>query len=327
MSRKNRLSIILTQQRFNFKGVIFTNVCEGGMGPYMQLKGMKKVREKLPGYPGWRLAFVPLLMFGMALLGLAFLLLIDILPRILVQMSFLALVEPLLPIVAMVILLYIGLRLVWEVWRKRDKLQAEKGELAYQRVIPRGISGIGLLFACLVHMFVSVRSLPPGPPVNDLTTLFSQSLLPFCGVPIEIDVPLRILLGSFFVLLGLLTMRRAILTFGIDYMIVIYLYFPDESEIQRREIYSIIRHPTYFAGVLLGLSAMLFRMSIYAIVFFVLFYAAWKAQISVEEKELVERFGEGYADYMKKVPELYINPGDFGTYVRFLLGRSEDNEH
>jgi protein-S-isoprenylcysteine O-methyltransferase Ste14 len=296
------------------------------MGLEMHLKGMEKVRKKLPGYPGWRLAFVPLLMLGMAVLGLAFLLLLDILPRILVQMSFLALVEPMLPIVAMAILLYIGLWLVWGVWRKKDELIAEHGELAYQRVIPRGISGIGLMFACLVHMFVSVRSLPPGPPVNELTTLFSQSLLPLVGIPIEIDTPLRIVLSSFFAFLGLLTMRRAVLTFGIDYMIVIYLYFPHESEIQQREIYSIIRHPTYFAGILLGISAMLFRMSIYAIIFFVLFYAAWRAQISVEEKELVERFGEGYSNYMKKVPGLRVNPGDFGTYVRFLLGRSEESE-
>jgi protein-S-isoprenylcysteine O-methyltransferase Ste14 len=107
-------------------------------------------------------------------------------------------------------------------------------------------------------------------------------------------------------------------------MIVIYLYFPDESEIQQQEIYSIIRHPTYFAGILLGLSAVLFRMSVFTSIFFVLFYAAWRAQISVEEKELVERFGEGYSEYMERVPGLRIRPRDFGAYVRFLLGRSED---
>ena len=290
----------------------------------MQLKGMDKIREKLPGYSGKRLALLPLLMFGMAMLGLVFMLFLDILPRMLVQLSFLALIEPFLPIGGMAILLVIALWLVWGIWRKRIELQAELGELAYQRVIPRGISGIGLLFGCLIHMFVSVRSLPPGPPVNELTTLFSQSLLPLIGIPNEIEVPLRIVLGSFFVLLGLLTMRQAVLTFGLDYMIVIYLYFPDESEIQQREIYSIIRHPTYFAGILLGLSAVLFRMSVFTIIFFVLFYAAWRAQISVEEKELVERFGEGYSEYMERVPGLRIRPRDFGAYVRFLLGRSED---
>jgi hypothetical protein len=203
-------------------------------GLEMQLKGMEKIREKLPGYAGRRLALLPLLMFGVALLGLTFLLLLDILPRILVQLSFLALIEPLLPIGGMTLLMGIGLWLVWGVWRKRSELQSELGELAYQHIIPRGISGIGLLFGCLVHMFVSVRSLPPGPPINEITTLFSQSLLPLIGTPTEIDITLRIILGGIFVTLGLLTMRRAVLTFGVDYMIVIYLYFPDESEIQER---------------------------------------------------------------------------------------------
>jgi len=295
------------------------------MVPEMNLKGMEKVREKLPGYSGWRLALLPLLAFGMASLALASLLLLDILPRLFIQLPVLALIEPLLPIFGMALCFAIALWLIWGVWRKRNELQSEFGELAYQRVIPRGISGIGIVFGSVTHAFLSVRSLPPRPPINELTTQFSQSLLPLVGVPTEIDVPLRMIFGGFFVLLALLTVRRAFLTFGVDYMIVIYLYFPDESEIQEREIYSILRHPTYFAGILLGLGALAFRMSIYAAVFFVLIYFTFRAQISVEEKELVERFGEGYSEYMKKVPGLRVNPGDFGTYIRFLLGRSEDN--
>ncbi|MFW9847055.1 MAG: methyltransferase family protein, partial [Candidatus Thorarchaeota archaeon] len=141
-----------------------------------------------------------------------------------------------------------------------------------------------------------------------------------------IDIPLRVILGGSFLLLGLMTIRSAFLTFGVDYMMVIYLYFPEESEIQQREIYSILRHPTYFAGVLLGISALFFRMSIYSIIFFVLIYLTFRAQISVEEKELVERFGNGYSEYMKKVPGLRVRPRDFGAYARFLLGRSRDGE-
>ncbi|MHA2004009.1 MAG: hypothetical protein ACW960_07880, partial [Candidatus Thorarchaeota archaeon] len=75
----------------------------------MQLKGMEKIREKLPGYSGKRLALLPLLMFGTAMLGLVFMLFLDILPRMLVQLSFLALIEPFLPIGGMAILLVIAL--------------------------------------------------------------------------------------------------------------------------------------------------------------------------------------------------------------------------
>ncbi|MFX1332557.1 MAG: methyltransferase family protein, partial [Promethearchaeota archaeon] len=292
------------------------------MGQEMHLKGMEKVREKLPGYSGKRLALLPLLALGTALLTLAFLISLDILPRLLVQLPFLALIEPLLPICGMTLCLAIALRLIWGVWWKRSELKAEFGELAYQRIIPRGISGIGMVFGSVFHAFMSVRSLPLGPPMNELTVLFSQSLLHLVGIPVEIDIPLRVILAGFFLLLALMTVQRAFLTFGVDYMIVIYLYFPDESEIQKREIYSILRHPTYFAGVLLGIAAMFFRMSIYSIIFFVLIYLTFRAQISVEEKELVERFGDGYSEYMKKVPGLRVRPRDFAAYARFLLGRS-----
>lgn len=296
------------------------------VGLEMHLKGIEKVREKLPAYSGKRLALLPLLASGMVLLTLAFLIALDILPRLLVQVPFLALIEPLLPICGMTLCLAFALRLIWDVWKKRSELKAELGDLAYQRIIPRGISGIGIVFGSVFHAFLSVRSLPPGPPVNEITILFSQSLLPLIGIPVEIDILLRVILAGFFLLLGLMTVRRAFLTFGVDYMIVIYLYFPDESEIQQREIYSILRHPTYFAGVILGIAAMFFRMSIYSIIFFVLIYLTFRAQISVEEKELVERFGDGYSEYMKNVPGLRIRPKDFGAYARFLLGRSRDRE-
>ncbi|MFX1441757.1 MAG: hypothetical protein ACFFFD_16070, partial [Promethearchaeota archaeon] len=195
------------------------------MGQEMHLKGMEKVREKLPGYSGKRLALLPLLALGTALLTLAFLISLDILPRLLVQLPFLALLEPLLPICGMTLCLAIALRLIWGVWWKRSELKAEFGELAYQRIIPRGISGIGMVFGSVFHAFMSVRSLPLGPPMNEITVLFSQSLLHLVGIPVEIDIPLRVILAGFFLLLALMTVQRAFLTFGVDYMIVIYLYF------------------------------------------------------------------------------------------------------
>jgi len=44
-------------------------------------------------------------------------------------------------------------------------------------------------------------------------------------------------------------LARAISVFGIDYMAVVYLYFPEESEVIENETYSVLRHPTY-AGLI-----------------------------------------------------------------------------
>ncbi|MFX1607322.1 MAG: methyltransferase family protein, partial [Promethearchaeota archaeon] len=108
------------------------------------------------------------------------------------------------------------------------------------------------------------------------------------------------------------------LTFGIDYMTVVYLYFPEESEIQENEIYSVIRHPAYLGGVILGLAGLFFRFSVYSILMWFTVYLAFRAQIWKEEKELVERFGEGYKEYREQVPALLLRPSKAGAYFRFL---------
>jgi protein-S-isoprenylcysteine O-methyltransferase Ste14 len=108
------------------------------------------------------------------------------------------------------------------------------------------------------------------------------------------------------------------MTFGIDYMAVVYLYFPEESEIQDHAIYSVIRHPTYLGAALLGAAGLFFRFSVYSILFFVIIYLILRFQISREEKELIERFGNGYDDYRKRVPALLVSPSKIREYFRFL---------
>ena len=42
---------------------------------------------------------------------------------------------------------------------------------------------------------------------------------------------------------------------------------------------------------------------------------------AVEEKELIERFGDSYIEYRKKVPALFVRPKKIGVYLKFLAGR------
>jgi len=60
-------------------------------------------------------------------------------------------------------------------------------------------------------------------------------------------------LSLLLLIIGLLMIYRAIATFGFDYITVVYLYFPEESEIQRNEIYSVLRHPTYAGAIIIRL--------------------------------------------------------------------------
>jgi protein-S-isoprenylcysteine O-methyltransferase Ste14 len=284
----------------------------------MQLKGMDKLREKLPGYPGRRIFLLPLRGAIGAILAYSFLILLDILPRLFPDIVVLYLLEPLLPVLGSLFIGSLAVFLIATIWKKREPMKVEFGDLAYQRVIPMGATGVVLIPAVIFHGATSIRSLPPVPPVNDLTIQFSQSLLPLIGITGQVDILVRLFLACFFTLVGMLVIRSAILTFGIDYMTVVYLYFPEESEMQEHEIYSVVRHPTYMAGIILGGAAMFFRCSVYSILIFIIAYLIFRVHLLREEAELIERFGEGYGEYKKNVPGLYVRPRDLRTFIRFL---------
>jgi protein-S-isoprenylcysteine O-methyltransferase Ste14 len=276
--------------------------------------------EKLPAYPGRKLALLPLGAALVSLLGYLFLIFLDLLPRFFGDIEFLAMIEPFLPILGSLLIMPLAFMLIGQVWNRRQRMKAKLGDLAYQKMLPRGLAGVFLLPPLIFHQLTSIRSLPPAPPLNDLTIQWSQSILPNMGIPPELEVWVRVIVSSVVFILGILTMRSAILTFGVDYMAVVYLYFPEESEIQDHEIYSIVRHPTYFAGILLGIGALVFRFSVYSILMFFIVFALFWFQARREEKELVDRFGESYKEYMNRVPRLYIRPKDIRLYFSFLRG-------
>ena len=284
----------------------------------MHLKGIEKLREKLPDYPGNRIGLFPLIGLLAAIGGYGFLIILDILPKIFRDNLFLGIIEPLMPILGSLFLATLGFWLIGEVWSKRDSMKAEHGDRAYQIMIKKGAVGVFMIPPLVFHAATSIRSLPFGLPVNEITRLMSQSLLPFLGVPTIIDIAIRVTLSAVFIILGMLTVKSAFLTFGIDYMTVVYLYYPEESEIQNHEIYSVVRHPTYLAGVFLALAAFFFRFSVYSFILSLIAYLVFRLQIRREEIELVERFGEGYREYMQNTPALFARPKDWKTFFRFL---------
>ena len=288
----------------------------------MKFKGIDKLREKLPAYPGKRIFLLPLRGVVGAVLAYSILILIDILPRLFPDMALLVILEPILPILGTLFFGILAVQLIALLWKKRNQMKQEYGDLAYQMMIPKGVMGVMLIPSVIFHAATSIRSLPFGVPVNDWTTQFSQSLLPLLGIPSEIDVLLRLILSGVVVILGLLVIRSAILTFGIDYMMVVYLYFPEESEVQNHEIYSVVRHPTYMGGVILAVAAMVFRCSVYSILLGIIGFLIFRVHLFREEAELLDRFGEGYGDYMKNVPALHVRIRDLKSLVKFLRVRA-----
>lgn len=288
----------------------------------MHLKGIDKLKEKIPKYLGWRAKGLGLMLLLAFVTALILMLFVDSLARIFPHVSFLVLVEPILPILGVLLCELIAFWLVWGVWHNRDRYVAELGEFAYQRAMPRAFFGISWIIAICVHIYVPIDTLSAGTPVNPITAMLSKSFLSFLGMPIGFDLAIRII-GSFFcIIIGLLTIRSALFTFGIDYMALVYLYYPAESQIEQHEIYSVIRHPTYFGALTLALGGLWLRFSVYSLVLFLMFLFGFMVHtFFVEEKELRDRFGESFIEYQQNVPALYIRPRDLRVYIRFLTKR------
>ena len=287
------------------------------------MKGIAQLRSKLPDLGGPKVVLIPLTAIVSFFAGLLFLVGMDILPRRLPSNEFTLLLEPMMPIVGGLILGGVAIILVSGLWRKKEEAIRKYGNLAYQRLIPQGVSGVALVVSIALHPYLSVRSVVDTPPANAVTTLLSQSVLSLAGVPTIVDVSLRIVLAVPVIALAMLAIRSSLITFGIDYMMVVYLFFPEESEFQENEIYSIIRHPTYFSGILLAFGGFLLRMSFYSFAFVMIAYFVFRIHLYFEEGELIERFGDSYRQYMKNVGGLCVKPKDARAFLRFALRREQ----
>ncbi|MHA1266693.1 MAG: methyltransferase family protein [Candidatus Helarchaeota archaeon] len=286
----------------------------------VHLKGMEKFREKLPGYPGRRIFLFLIYVICSFLIGLVILISLDILPRLFPSITLLTVIEPFLPIIGVLLCEIIAFLCIFTVWHKRDKYKRKYKNLAYQRGIKFGIIGLPILFAIMVHFYIPLEVLPPTPPLNQLTITFSSSLFSFIPETASFDLIFRIIASLFFLILGALTIRCALFTFGIDYMAIVYLYYPEESEVQHHKIYSILRHPTYAAFLLICSGGLFARFSLYALIFFGLICTGLFFHIHfVEEKELITRFGNSYVEYKKSVPALIVRPRDIGTFLKLLF--------
>ena len=127
-------------------------------------------------------------------------------------------------------------------------------------------------------------------------------------------------LGWFMLCIGTILWLRSIFTFGTDNLALLYVYYPEEGHIVDTNIYSILRHPVY-AGVLrVGIGLALLNGNANAIAFAILLPLGFTGWIRlVEEKELIERFGQSYRDYQKHIPTFWPRLRDMGKFFVFLF--------
>jgi protein-S-isoprenylcysteine O-methyltransferase Ste14 len=195
--------------------------------------------------------------------------------------------------------------LVLSLFFSRKKAYREKyGELAYRNAFTHyGIPGLALIMSAVAH---TAYMNGPFVPHGWWTTVF-------------------ISLGLLMLLVGAGLWIRGIFVFGFDNLALLYVYFPKDGKIIDSDIYSVLRHPIY-AGVLrviIGLALLNGNANSIAFILFApLGLTGWIRL--VEERELIERFGQSYREYRKRVPAFWPHPRDIGKTLRFLL---KGNKH
>lgn len=257
-------------------------------------------------------------MVCMAALAFAVFFVFDSLPDVLVADGVLL---SLFPLFVVLVVEVAGLLLVWQMWFQREKLKAKYGNRAYQQVFLFGFGGIVWILTVAINQYIPFYILAP--------TFWAISPLQILATPLEAFFVaattfifiIKELLAIILLATGLLMSARALQVFGLDYMVVLYLYFPKESKVQKNNIYSVLRHPTYTGAILICLGGTLFTFTPLSFAVFAVFLIGFYIHVYfVEEKELIERFGESYRGYRKKVPAFFVKPKDVRALLSFLAG-------
>ncbi len=198
-----------------------------------------------------------------------------------------------------VVIATIGFLLLSLFFRIKKDLIAKVGAQAYPLALKRFIlPGLAIIFAVIARM-----GYIPGPLIPHL---WWYPILPA--------------VGWVSLVIGALLWIRAVLTFGVDNLTMMYVYYPKDSQIADHAIYGIIRHPIYAAAQRVALGLALINGSWFGpTLAFIFIVGIWGWARLVEEKELIERFGPAYLEYRQHVPAFWPRLKDIPGFFKFLI--------
>lgn len=286
----------------------------------MHIKGYDKFKEKAPRFSGWGVLLLPLFFIFGLVVGILVMVLFNRLPEVLNAAGSGSAAPALLPLAGYLVVAVCGYLMVYQMWAQRLRFEVKYGAMAYQRILPVGLVGVALVLSLAVHMFIPYWHCVPAFWADTPLRFLTVPMETYAGAAAPAIFLVRMALAALITIAGLLTIAGSFFTFGLDYMILVYLYFPEEGEVQDHRIYSVLRHPAYAGALTVALGGLFFTLTPYSIIFFLVYLAGFSIHVRyVEERELIQRFGPSYRDYARKVPA-FFNPGKAGALLRFLLG-------
>ncbi|MEW6401423.1 MAG: isoprenylcysteine carboxylmethyltransferase family protein [Chloroflexota bacterium] len=252
----------------------------------MQLKGMDQLRKHVPDVrsPGGVVRVVLYLLAWVFLVTYYFLTTDQI---------------PTWSIDSQIIIMALGFLLLSMFFSQRKVYKEKYGKLAYRNAFAHfAVPGLGSIFAAIAHAgYMNGPRVPQG----------------WWNMAFDI-------LGWFLLITGLVLWIRSVLTFGVGNLAMLYVYHPEEGKIVNSAIYNVLRHPIYAGALRVGLGLALINGNANSLAFALLMPLGFFGWIRlVEEKELIDRFGQSYVEYRKRVPAFWPKPGGLGAYFKFLI--------
>jgi protein-S-isoprenylcysteine O-methyltransferase Ste14 len=193
----------------------------------------------------------------------------------------------------------LGFLLLYLFFRYKTDFKARFGPLAYSKAVSRfGFPGVAIISAVVAR----IRTIP-GPEISHY------------GWYIVLPA-----LGWALIAVGALLFLRTVQTFGVDYLIMLYVYFPEESHLVDHKIYNILRHPAYAAAQRIAFGLALLNGNWFAFACALIFaLGLWGWVRLVEEKELIERFGPAYVEYRQRVSAFWPRLRHLKGFLEFLI--------
>jgi protein-S-isoprenylcysteine O-methyltransferase Ste14 len=180
----------------------------------------------------------------------------------------------------------------------RPRLAAQTREQGYrQAFLRRAIPGLGIVASAIAHL-----AYMPGPPLPSIWWR-----------------PWLQALGWIYLAIGCALWLRAFAVLGVDNLVGLYVYWPEESRLIDSRLYQVMRHPIYGVLLRIGAGLALVHANWFALVSALVLWIFLIGWITlVEEKELLRRV-PAYAEYRRRVPAFGPRPRDIGVFWRLLI--------
>ncbi|MDO8648017.1 MAG: methyltransferase [Candidatus Diapherotrites archaeon] len=153
---------------------------------------------------------------------------------------------------------------------------------------------------------------------------YSALLIPFFAGNIKQIHPVNFVAGFILFLIALLIWKKAVKVFSVEEIYVMGSFFPSSFKLKQNSVFRFIRHPFLGIAVVVCFGLFIISPSLFGLLSFLAVCLTALMWISIEEKDLIQRFGKEYVIYQQKTGQLFPKITKIPEFILFLGGITND---